>query len=255
MPLFNLTELRGLLKREQRLIGIDPGTKTIGLALSDVGLRIASPYGTLKRGKLRANTAEIAEIARKERAGGLVVGLPLSMDGSFGPAAQAAHDWALALSDATAPARRDVGRAPVLRRGEPLPDRSGRCQPRPPCRRRGPHGRRLDASGRAGRPEPGISHLHVIICGAGIIGATTAYFLARRGAAVTVIERRAVACAASGKAGGFLALDWSSGTALDALSRRSFELHAQLARDLPGDWGYRRLNTFYGHGPGAMRRL
>lgn len=101
MPLFNLTELRGLLTREQRLIGIDPGTKTIGLALSDVGLRIASPYGTLKRGKLRANAAEIAAIARKERAGGLVVGLPLSMDGSVGPAAQAARDWALALSDAT----------------------------------------------------------------------------------------------------------------------------------------------------------
>lgn len=93
--------------------------------------------------------------------------------------------------------------------------------------------------------------LHVAICGAGIIGATTAYFLARRGAVVTVIERRAVACAASGKAGGFLAFDWSSGTALDALSRRSFELHAQLAHDLPGDWGYRRLNTFYGHVPGA----
>lgn len=93
--------------------------------------------------------------------------------------------------------------------------------------------------------------MHVIICGAGIIGSTTAYFLARRGAAVTVIERSAVACAASGKAGGFLALDWSAGTALDALSRRSFHLHAQLAHDLPGDWGYRRLNTFYGHVPGA----
>lgn len=100
MALFNLTELRRLLTREQRLIGIDPGTKTIGLALSDVGLRIASPYGTLKRGKLRANAAEIAAIARKERAGGLVVGLPLSMDGSVGPAAQAARDWALSLSDA-----------------------------------------------------------------------------------------------------------------------------------------------------------
>lgn len=45
--------------------------------------------------------------------------------------------------------------------------------------------------------------MHVVICGAGVIGTTTAYFLARRGAAVTIIERRAVACAASGKAGGF----------------------------------------------------
>ena len=55
----------------------------------------------IKRGKLRDNAAEIVAIARKEGAGGLVVGLPLSMDGSVGPAAQAARDWALALSEAT----------------------------------------------------------------------------------------------------------------------------------------------------------
>ncbi len=100
MPLFNLTELPGLLVKDQRLIGIDPGCKSIGLALSDVRLKIASPYGTLRRDKLKANAAEIEAIARKEGAGGLVVGLPLSMDGSFGPAAQAARDWALALSAA-----------------------------------------------------------------------------------------------------------------------------------------------------------
>jgi putative Holliday junction resolvase len=100
MPLFNLTELRAALGRNDRLIGIDPGSKTIGIALSDVLLTLASPYGSLKRGKLKANAAEIAAIARKEGAAGLVVGLPLSMDGSFGPAAQAARDWALALSEA-----------------------------------------------------------------------------------------------------------------------------------------------------------
>jgi putative Holliday junction resolvase len=101
MPLFNLTELRAALGRNDRLIGIDPGSKTIGVALSDVRLTLASPYGSLKRGKLKDNAAEIAAIARKEGAAGLVVGLPLSMDGSFGPAAQAARDWALALSDAS----------------------------------------------------------------------------------------------------------------------------------------------------------
>jgi putative holliday junction resolvase len=99
--LLDLPALRAALARDQRLIGIDPGSKTIGLALSDVRLMLASPYGSLKRGKLKANAAEIAAIARKEGAGGLVVGLPLSMDGTFGPAAQAARDWALALSDAT----------------------------------------------------------------------------------------------------------------------------------------------------------
>ena len=101
MSLFNLTGLRGLLSKDQRLIGLDPGSKVIGVALSDVGLRVAGPYGSLRRGKLKANAAEIAAIAREEGAGGLVVGLPLSMDGTFGPAAQAARDWTLALSEAT----------------------------------------------------------------------------------------------------------------------------------------------------------
>jgi len=101
MALFNLTELRALLTRDERLIGLDPGAKTIGVALSDVRLILATPYGSLRRGKLRDNAAEIAAIARKEGAGGLVVGLPLSMDGTVGPAAQAARDWTLALSEAT----------------------------------------------------------------------------------------------------------------------------------------------------------
>ena len=101
MALCSMQDLRAGLGHGQRLIGIDPGSRTIGLALSDVGVRLASPYGSLKRGKLAANAAEIAAIARKEGAGGLVVGLPLSMDGTAGPAAQAARDWALALSQAT----------------------------------------------------------------------------------------------------------------------------------------------------------
>src|SRR5207248_5831961 len=65
------------------------------------GLSLASPYGSIRRGRLRDNAAEIAAIARKEGAGALVIGLPLSMDGSFGPAAQAARDWAAALSEVT----------------------------------------------------------------------------------------------------------------------------------------------------------
>ena len=101
MPVFNLRDLRAALARNQRLIGLDPGSRTIGVALSDVGLSLASPYGSVRRGKLRDTAAEIVAIARKEGAGGLVVGLPLSMDGSVGPAAQAARDWALALADAT----------------------------------------------------------------------------------------------------------------------------------------------------------
>jgi putative holliday junction resolvase len=101
MPIFNLTDLRAALPRGQRLIGLDPGSKLIGIALSDVLLMLASPYGSLKRGKLRTNAAEVAAIAAREGAGGLVVGLPLGMDGSFGPAAQAAKDWAMAMGEAT----------------------------------------------------------------------------------------------------------------------------------------------------------
>ena len=101
MALFNLTDLRRQLGRDQRLIGLDPGSKVIGVALSDVRLMLATPYGSIKRGKLRANAAEILAIATKEGAAGLVVGLPLSMDGSAGPAAQAARDWTLALSEHT----------------------------------------------------------------------------------------------------------------------------------------------------------
>jgi putative Holliday junction resolvase len=101
MALFNLTELRARLTRDQRLIGLDPGAKTIGVALTDVRLTLASPYASLRRAKLRDNAAEVLAIARKEGAGGLVVGLPLSMDGTAGPAAQAARDWTLALSDVT----------------------------------------------------------------------------------------------------------------------------------------------------------
>jgi len=93
--------LRHSLMRDQRLIGLDPGSRVIGVALSDVRLTLASPYGTIRRGKLGAIAAAILDIARKEGVGGLVVGLPLSMDGDFGPAAQAARDWARALSEAT----------------------------------------------------------------------------------------------------------------------------------------------------------
>lgn len=102
MAIINLKDLRAALPRHARLIGLDPGTKTIGVALSDITLMLASPFGAIKRGKLAANAAEIAAIAAKHGAAGLVVGLPLSMDGTMGPAAQAAKDWARAVSDTTA---------------------------------------------------------------------------------------------------------------------------------------------------------
>jgi glycine/D-amino acid oxidase-like deaminating enzyme len=88
--------------------------------------------------------------------------------------------------------------------------------------------------------------MHVVICGAGAIGSCTAYFLSRRGIDVTVVERTEVAAAASGKAGGFLALDWCAGTPLDELARRSFALHATLQEETGADWSYRRMNAYSG---------
>ncbi len=90
--------------------------------------------------------------------------------------------------------------------------------------------------------------MRVVICGAGIVGACTAYFLGRREVEVIVVERTGIACAASGKAGGFLALDWCDGSPLGPLARRSFALHAELAERLGGtSWGYRRLDSWSVH--------
>nr|ACG35783.1 D-amino acid oxidase [Zea mays] len=89
----------------------------------------------------------------------------------------------------------------------------------------------------------------VVICGGGVVGACTAYFLATHAASPTVptlVERCAPACAASGKAGGFLALDWCDSTpALSRLARASFALHRRLADALGGAdaYGFRPVHT------------
>src|SRR5258708_30741384 len=86
----------------------------------------------------------------------------------------------------------------------------------------------------------------IVICGGGAIGVAIAYFLSRRGAQPIVVERHEIAGAASGKSGGFLALDWCRGSPLDRLARRSFQLHAELAAELGNPWFYRRLATYGG---------
>jgi glycine/D-amino acid oxidase-like deaminating enzyme len=96
--------------------------------------------------------------------------------------------------------------------------------------------------------------MRVLICGGGVIGASIAYFLSERGAEAVVIECTDIACAASGKSGGFLALDWCDGSPLAPLARRSFELHAELGADFEGRWGYRRLDTL-SIAASARRRL
>ena len=85
--------------------------------------------------------------------------------------------------------------------------------------------------------------MKVVICGAGVIGASIAYFLAERGVSATLVERHGVACAASGKSGGFIARDWCEGQPQAALARASFDLHAELARTLDADYGYTTIDT------------
>jgi len=85
--------------------------------------------------------------------------------------------------------------------------------------------------------------MRVLICGGGVIGTSIAYALSTKQVEAVVIERTGIACAASGKSGGFLALDWCDGSPLGPLARRSFALHQELATALDGAWGYRRLDT------------
>ena len=90
--------LEEVLPPGARLLGLDLGEKTIGLALSDRLLTVATPLETLKRGKFSADAARLENIISAQGIGGLVVGLPLNLDGSDGPSAQSARafgrNWA-----------------------------------------------------------------------------------------------------------------------------------------------------------------
>jgi len=80
------------------LLGIDPGEKTIGIAICDAGRRIASPLGGLKKAKFKENGPALAKLCVDNAVSGLVIGYPLNMDGSIGPKAQAARAFARNLA-------------------------------------------------------------------------------------------------------------------------------------------------------------
>ena len=90
----DLSELKTVLGPRQRLMGLDLGEKTIGLALSDTLLTVASPFKTLKRGKFSADAAVLGALIAEHGVGGLIIGLPLNMDGTEGPSAQSARAFA-----------------------------------------------------------------------------------------------------------------------------------------------------------------
>lgn len=84
-----------------RLLGLDLGTKTIGLALSDVERQIATPLETIRRVKFGQDAAELLRIAEKHAVAGLVIGLPLNMDGTEGPRVQSTRAFVRNLGPLT----------------------------------------------------------------------------------------------------------------------------------------------------------
>jgi len=93
-----IEDLPPLLARDARLLGLDVGTKTIGMALSDVTRSVATPYDTIRRSKFTADAKTIREVVEKNQVGALVIGLPLNLDGSEGPRAQSTRAFARNLA-------------------------------------------------------------------------------------------------------------------------------------------------------------
>ncbi len=99
MAICELSELNRRLAAEARLMGLDLGAKTIGVAISDVSRTIATARTTLRRTKLTRDIETLRALIADEGIGGIVVGLPVNMDGSEGPRAQSARDTAARLAD------------------------------------------------------------------------------------------------------------------------------------------------------------
>ena len=97
MPICKPTDLPGLVPEPLRLLGIDLGDRTIGLAISDAGWRLATPLETRRRSKFSRDVAALAKLFEDREVGGLVVGLPLNMDGTEGVRVQKTRDWAKEL--------------------------------------------------------------------------------------------------------------------------------------------------------------
>ena len=94
MAIVDFTELKALLVGDGRIMALDVGTKTVGIATSDVMRTLATPLTTLKRGKLAIDLAALADLVAKHAIKALVVGLPLNMDGSEGPRCQSVRQFA-----------------------------------------------------------------------------------------------------------------------------------------------------------------
>ena len=97
MPVLSLAQLKESLGPGRRLLGLDVGAKTVGLAISDGRLVVASPLETLRRGKFATDADRLKTLIAERAVGGLVIGLPLNMDGSEGPRCQSVRQFAANL--------------------------------------------------------------------------------------------------------------------------------------------------------------
>ena len=88
MAVVDLLELPGATAPRTPLFGLDLGEKTIGIAVSDIGLMIASPLALIRRAKFTADAEQLLKLMEGRGAGGLVIGLPINMDGTEGPRCQ-----------------------------------------------------------------------------------------------------------------------------------------------------------------------
>lgn len=103
MTICKIEDLPDILPQGSRLLGLDVGDTTIGLALSDSALMLASPIGTIRQKNFNDAAGQLLAVIEERGVGGLVVGLPRNMDGSIGPRAQATKQFAFNLMK-----RRDI---------------------------------------------------------------------------------------------------------------------------------------------------
>ena len=99
--ILTMDDLSARLSPGARLLGLDLGTKTIGLALSDISRIVATPLETIKRTKFTKDAERLLEICEEHSVAALVIGLPLNLDGSEGPRSQATRAFARNLSGKT----------------------------------------------------------------------------------------------------------------------------------------------------------
>ena len=101
MPIRNLAEIKQDLAPGRRLLGLDLGEKTIGLALSDAMLIVATPMETIRRTKFTVDAEKLLALIAEHEVGALVLGLPINMDGSEGPRCQSVRQFAANLLEKT----------------------------------------------------------------------------------------------------------------------------------------------------------